>query len=494
MKATVDVGAVMSRLWPVPDDALKVLRERYTIEVKGARFARRAKPWWDGTQKFFGADGRFLTGLLPAVVDVVESFGHRVSYADNRERPKLLPGWRAARALRDYQEEIARDMVAVTRCVVRAATNSGKTDIAISVAAQVSARTIFLTPTADLALQTRDRFAAGIAGPRVGLLSGRGDVLVADTTDGADVVVANVQGLSAKTRSRVELPGRGPRGGKRWKLGPFTPEGREFLRSFGVLFADEIHLLTSHEWSKLSRECTAYYRFAMSATPTVGDPARDTLLTGLFGETVGEVKQQFLADRGISARITVTMIPYERRGLIQSRSFDDQKLEGIVLSGSRNDAIAAKIVEEARAGMRCMVLVERKQHAEELGRRVGLDGFEWLFMHGGNRDERPGDWADFKSGRVRVAMMTRIGNVGLDNKEVDRLFVASGGRDWNATVQRAGRLVRSRDDKKWARLYDCRDVGIYDKAAVPAKKRFLEKHYEERVAAYRSEGFEIEGE
>ena len=223
MRVTASVGPVRSRVWPVPPDALAVLREMFTVEVPGAFFARRRTPWWDGKVRFFGADGRFYTGLLPRVVEVLEAHDHTVKYDDERAKPAgaVLRGvWKyVGPAPRDYQSRIAADAPEVARAVVKSATNSGKTEIAILITSKISVRTLFITPTVDLAEQTRARFAAALPGAKVGLLTGTGSTVKIDSSDNADVVVANVQGLAFRVRERIEGKERGPRGGKKWKFG-----------------------------------------------------------------------------------------------------------------------------------------------------------------------------------------------------------------------------------------------------------------------------------
>lgn len=501
------VGPVRSRLDTVPPSSRAALLARFTIPVKNAHFARRSRPGWDGAIRYFAADGSFLGGFLPEVAEILEAGGYRVAYEDRRTRPPRRRLGPCTVKLRDYQAALVDDVLATgPRCTVKAATGSGKTECAIVLAHRLGVRALFLVPTVDLATQTRDRFARALPRARIGLLTGTthrsssGTVKI-DDTDASDVVVANVQGLSAKVRVRQRAfvrdrsqgftMGHDPTSGRAWKLGPFTAAGLRFLATFGLVVGDEVHLLNSPEWSKLLEKCPAPYRVGMSATPESDDPCRDALLVGHFGEVVGEVTQTFLRDAGHSAPVTVRILPYAKPVKLATPSWPRQHAEGIVRNRARNDAITDRVIRDSREGFSCLVIVDRYEHAREIGAPLNGEHVLWHFVSGANRKHRAATLDAFRSGRVKVIVSTSVFNQGIDLKEIDRLFVAAGGASERLAVQRGGRLVRFREGKD-AVLYDLDDAGLYE-SSVPPDKRFLEVHFRNRIAAYRGEGFTVEG-
>lgn len=495
-----EVGAVRSSLVDPPADADRALREALSVAGKGAWFARRSRPGWDGRTKFYSAAGAFYTGLLPRVADVVESLGHELRLVDRRapEPPRRLPAEARIEA-RGYQAEIVDLVAGLDGCTVKAATNSGKTVIAAALAARWGSRVLFVVPTVELCEQTRDVFARAFPASRVAALWERGGRVVDEGADRADVVVANVQGLAAKCRRRFPQPKRRPDGTRYegWRYGPLHAAGRAFLARFGVLFGDEVHLLSSDEWSKVLAACPARRRVALSATPDAsGDPRREWLRVGLFGEVVAEVSQAFLRDEGHSVPVTVRLLDYAP-GPPLPAAWGAQYRRGVVACDARNEAFARRIVADASAGLRCLVLVERYEHAERIAELLPEYTSRRLvpahaFAFGTNRAVRPEALAAFRSGRAPVLFATRVLGTGVDIKEIDRLFVAAaGGAEEAVSVQRGGRLVRFREGKE-AVLYDARDERLRWDASVPPAKRHLERHFRKRVRAYAGEGFRVE--
>jgi superfamily II DNA or RNA helicase len=472
----VEVGSVYSRLLGAPLDLHTTLLARYAIPVKNAYFIRR-RFGWDGYVRFYFHDGRFYSGLLPAIVDAIEAAQCTAHFRDARAKPVQRPFPALRLTLRDYQTDEVAAAFAAGRGVIHAATNSGKTELAIALTKMASTRTLFMVPTVELVEKTRQRYADVFGTRSVGVITG------GRAEPDAPVVVSNVQSLSRYVRAAPQ--------DERTKLGSFTRQGRQFLASFGALIGDEVHLLTSLEWSKLTRECPAYYRWALSATPYGDDKARAMLLTGLFGESVGEITQAFLAARGLSAHITVRILPYVPGALLGREHWARQLEAGIVRNISRNTLIAQTLTADAAAGLRVAVLVERYEHAHQIAALLPRH-VTWQFATGQNRADRNTQLATFKSGTVPILFATRVLGLGVNIAEMDRLFIAAGGRSATATVQRAGRLVRTRADKQTAILYDCCDVGLYH-ADVATHKRHLERHFWARVRAYASEGFTIQG-
>jgi len=160
----------------------------------------------------------------------------------------------------------------------------------------------------------------------------------------------------------------------------------------------------------------------------------------------------------------------------------DFQLISKVLSSdaNRNTLIAADIAREAREGRKCLVLTERKEHAEMLRAYLRKD-FETI-MFSGDLSFRQRSFAlqKIKSGRFRVLIATgQILGEGADIADLEVLFLTFPVSFHGKLAQYIGRIRRKGGAKK---VYDYRDANI----------PILEKLWKKRATYYRKSGFTIE--
>ena len=86
-----------------------------------------------------------------------------------------------------------------------------------------------------------------------------------------------------------------------------------------------------------------------------------------------------------------------------------------------------------------------------------------------------------RRGDTQVVIASVIWQEGIDLPEVRSVVNAAGGRSVIAALQRLGRGMRVAAGKNEVELWDFRDSG----------HRWLSRHTKERLAAYLSEGFEV---
>ena len=147
---------------------------------------------------------------------------------------------------------------------------------------------------------------------------------------------------------------------------------------------------------------------------------------------------------------------------------------------NRNALIAADIAQEAKSGKRCLVLTERKEHAEMLRAYLRKD-FETI-MFSGDLSFRQRSFAlqKIKSGRFRILIATgQILGEGSDIADLEVLFLAFPVSFHGKLAQYVGRIRREGGPKK---VYDYRD------AHIP----ILEKLWKKRATYYRKSAFMIQ--
>jgi len=142
----------------------------------------------------------------------------------------------------------------------------------------------------------------------------------------------------------------------------------------------------------------------------------------------------------------------------------------------RNEMIAADVAAEAANGP-CIVLTDRKSHAEELARLVAARGVRVEYCHGGVKRQRQEEIVRaLNEGGIRVLVGTgQLLGEGFDCKALAALFLATPIKFSGRLEQYLGRVARGADGKLRARVYD------YVDQEVPTLMRAAR----ERMRAYR---------
>ena len=255
---------------------------------------------------------------------------------------------------------------------------------------------------------------------------------------------------------------------------------------FGTVLIDECHHMPSRMFRDVVSKFPARYRFGLTATPS--RKYNDEKLIGAYlGDVVHTVDKSEMQDvcpqtsedtpegDAVIVRTTNLTTPFGTT----SRDF---QLMSKVLSNdaNRNALIAADIAQEAKSGKRCLVLTERKEHAEMLRAYLRKD-FETI-MFSGDLSFRQRSFAlqKIKSGRFRILIATgQILGEGSDIADLEVLFLAFPVSFHGKLAQYVGRIRREGGPKK---VYDYRD------AHIP----ILEKLWKKRATYYRKSAFMIQ--
>jgi superfamily II DNA or RNA helicase len=257
------------------------------------------------------------------------------------------------------------------------------------------------------------------------------------------------------------------------------------ISMFGTIIVDECHHVPSRMFRDVVAKFPARYRFGLTATPS--RKYNDTKLIGAYlGDVVSTINPEDIhASRptpqtnqnmndAVVVRITQLSLPF-------GSTIRDFKLIAKVLSNdaARNRLIADDIACEARAGLKCLVLTERKEHAEMLRAYLRHDFETVLFSGDLSAHQRTIALQRIKSGRFKVLIATgQILGEGADIAGLDTLFLAFPISFHGKLAQYIGRIRREGGPKK---VYDYRDQ------LVP----YLEKLWKKRLTFYKKNGFLI---
>lgn len=384
--------------------------------------------------------------------------GHGILYRIIDERLALDPiEFGSAYSLFHYQAKAVGAFDAAEQGVLVAPAGAGKTMMGLDIIARKKQPAIILTHRRQIYDQSLERIEQGFGIPKRKI----GQICSTKKKPLAPVTVAMVQTLARMNDVSAIASG------------------------FGTVLVDECHHTPSHMFRDVVAKFRARYRFGLTATPS--RKYNDAKLIGAYlGDIVHTIDQAEIRKTAVQTseptgsdavivRTTSLSTPF-------GASSRDFQLVSKVLSNdaARNALIAQDIAKEASDGKKCLVLTERKEHAEML-RAYLRKNFETVLFSGDlSGHKRTLALQKIKSGRFRILIATgQILGEGADVGGLDVLFLSFPVSFHGKLAQYVGRIKREGGPK---RVYDYRD------ANVPV----LEKFWKKRATYYRKSGFEIE--
>jgi superfamily II DNA or RNA helicase len=413
---------------------------------------------WDGYIQFITSGGRFLTGLLPLVSRLLEEMGEEASIKYPDQPPDAQKGAKFELngvTLRDYQVEAVKTALGARRGILEMATNAGKTEVAISIMANLVkyGQILWLTHSLTLNEQTISRILG-----RVGLRVSKCRMGNADLS--GEIVVSNVQTLNSVLKK---------------DRGPLSV----WLGDIASVILDECHLGSAASWVNILTRCeSAQFRFGLSGTPYTDDKVRNRELVGITGETIYKVGNQYLINKDVSCVPIVMSIPFSHKEYLSYAVAIDK---GIDHNNNRNSLIINTLsrLENGRPGL---VLVQHISQGKELLRIAKSMKKNAVFVRGANTlSERSQAIKCLRENTLDFVIATTIFDLGVDIPELSWLFLASPTKSTVRILQRIGRVLRKADGKDEAMVYYVDDDGDY----------FLRSAAKKMHSVIKKEGFEI---
>lgn len=147
----------------------------------------------------------------------------------------------------------------------------------------------------------------------------------------------------------------------------------------------------------------------------------------------------------------------------------------------RNTIIANDVISAANKGRQCLLLSERRSHADTLLQMLRQNGIDSVLLTGGmSAKEQTAANEKLAKAQVIVATGKYVGE-GFDLPRLDTLFITLP-ISWKGTLaQYAGRIHRTFADKKEVHIYDYVEVNV----------AILNRMYQKRQKGYLALGYEI---
>lgn len=360
--------------------------------------------------------------------------------------------------LYDYQEPAVREMTRQSCGILQSPCGSGKTQMGIALAAELSRKTLWITHTQDLLTQSLDRAAQYFPQETLGTITA-GKVNI-----GSHITFATVQ-----TLCKLDLP--------------------KYRDVWDVIIVDECHRLAGTPnqvtmFYRVMNSLAARYKYGLSATVHRSDGMIKSTFA-VLGPVVYQVPDEAVAEKTMKVRVVrretgikTNLSCLDTDGTLKYNSL----LEYLTGNADRNGLIARDL--ESQEGHSCLVLSSRLEHLKEIRamlpdrlreRAVMIDG---SMTSKRGKQQREQAIEDMRSGKKNILFASfGLAKEGLDIPRLDRLFLISPQKDYAVVTQSIGRIARVAPGKDDAVCYDYVD-----------DIQFCENQWKRRRAHYRKAG------
>lgn len=385
-----------------------------------------------------------------AYAEVVRALHTKVNYTDHARRYEELPhGVRVHREPRPYQSEaVAAWRAARGRAVVVLPTGAGKTHVATMAIDEKRRSTLVIAPTLDLVRQWYDTLRTTFA-MKIGLVGGGEHDVQPITVSTYDSAYLHVEHLGDR---------------------------------FGMLVFDECHHLPGATYSLSARLAIAPFRLGLTATPERTD-GRDQELDALIGPIVyrrdiTDLTGEFLAEYETET-IVVDLSPEERREyesergiyrafverngirmgsptgwsefiMLSSRSADGRRAmqayrrqRELAFTASQKMEYLEHLLEEHRRD-RAIIFTQDNATAYAVSKQFLIP----TITHQTKVRERSAILAGLAAGTYGAVATSKVLNEGVDVPDANIAIVLSGSGSVREHVQRLGRVLRKKGDKR----------------------------------------------
>ncbi len=392
---------------------------------------------------FFGELARFLDE-------------QNISYEiiDNRTKAKKVK-FESSLNLYDYQKQVVTDLLQNEQGILVAPPGSGKTIIGLELIARLSQSALIIVHKRQIFNQWLERIESFLNIPKKEI----GQICSTKKKVGIKITVAMIQTLHRM-------------------------DGEEFHNKFGIIVVDECHHLPAKMFRQVITKFNPFYLYGLTATPE--RKYKDERLIFIYlGEVLHQIKNSPQKDS------LLEIDNYHQSNLkidIRDTNFDlpfkvtlnnsQLMLKMLVFDTARNTQITLDILNEAKSGSKCLVLTERREHAEVLTAYLNKE-LETITLTGEltekNKKEK---LKQIESGHFQVIIATgQLLGEGTDISDLDCLFLVYPFSFHGKLTQYIGRITRNFNEGVKGKIYDYRDskIGYLDRI-FKRRKSYYDKN------------------
>ena len=357
--------------------------------------------------------------------------------------------------LYDYQKQAVEATKNGLYGILQSKAGSGKTQMGIALIKEWGRRALWLTHTADLLTQSKERAERYMDKSLIGTIT-EGKVNI-----GQGVTFATIQ-----TMCKLDLS--------------------QYKDMWDVIIVDECHRVCGSPsqmtmFAKVLNSLSARHKYGLSATVHRADGMIQATFS-LIGDVVYTVPDEAVADKVMQVGIKPigTGVKLTPECLNTDGTLNYAKLINYLTNCfTRNICIIDELIDQK--GKSCLVLSDRLEHLEKLLNMLPDDMRSQAAMISGKmttkkgKAEREQAIEDMRIGKKKYLFATySLAKEGLDIPCLERLLMVTPQKDYAVITQSIGRIARTYDGKADPIVFDfVDDVG------------YLVKSYKKRCSTYR---------
>ena len=282
-------------------------------------------------------------------------------------------------------------------------------------------------------------------------------------------------------------------------------EAVDFLDTVRAVICDEAHYAGAISyWNVFQYLNNARMRIGMTGTLDKSKKIHMARIKSLMGNPIINVTNKQMIDRGVSAKPHIKMVPITQPTDLDAQVGAYMKKNGMTTGGTAGDLMAYQVtyslgvihnqyrnhliaeiavqVAKRLKNQAVLIIVNSIEHGDNISKELDNIGAEYAFIQGkDDTDTRNVVLNKVKSGKLKILIGTKILDAGIDVDSFKCLVACSAGKSYISILQRIGRILRVRNDKKDVIVFD-----LYDRTS-----RILYKHAKERVKYYMDQGFDV---
>ena len=368
-------------------------------------------------------------GYRLALFKMVENFGI-TDYVveDNRSLVNSLGGIDSSNiSLRPYQSKALSELIKNDEGTLVSPAGSGKTAMGISLIPMLDQRMLWITHTNPLfrqALSSAKKFLPSLKEEDVGMIAaGKWEV-------GRVLTVAMNQTLIRSPDKMLNI-----------------------MDKFGIVVLDECHHAAASTFLQTLGSFNPFYLYGLTATEKRADKL-EKLLFQTIGPVVSKVSVSEVKKYN---NIIIPTVFYKNLYVPKVKSSDyQQMIKELVESEERNDILTNDVVVEARKDNICLVVTDRKIHAELLFSSIKKRWSKTGIATGDYKKKEVIEQIDrLKNKDITVLISTSsLLGEGFDEPSLNRCFLCLPFRNQTKITQLLGRIQRPSPGKEDSILYD----------------------------------------
>ncbi|MCX6763469.1 MAG: DEAD/DEAH box helicase family protein [Candidatus Moranbacteria bacterium] len=383
-------------------------------------------------------------GFLQKLMDFLSEQDIAFKIIDERTKLKNLK-FEKSHELFDYQEKAIKQILVSENGLLVAPPGSGKTIMGIDIIAKLRQPTLILVHKKQIFNQWVERIEGFLNISKKDI----GQFVSTKKKISSKITVAMVQTLN--------------------RLGNLN----ELTDKFGLVIVDECHHMPAKMFRNIITKLNPYYLYGFTATPERKNND-EKLIYIYLGEVLHTIDTNYNQPKNTKSKTEVIIRETNLEIPFKVKVDNFQTLYKIIsFDSERNRSIIEDIKKEADKGFKCLVLTERKDHADVLSHYLKKD-YEIIQLTGDlTAKQRKEKIQQIYDGNFQILLATgQLIGEGTDFPNLDCLFLIFPFAFQGKLTQYIGRVQRGKN--KQIKIYDYRDK----------KVEYLERLFKKRLKYY----------